>query len=108
MNAEDFLSKYKKGDFVVIDHFIVIFDRLEQTVGYNIHLIYFHALYSYLTSCLSASTVGAYTGIGNIEGYDYDQVRPATNKEKKILLEGMHIRRHVRWNERTMCVESEL
>ena len=52
--------------------------------------------------------MGAYTGIGNIEGYDYDQVRPATNKEKKILLEGMRIRRHVRWNERTMCVESEL
>jgi hypothetical protein len=108
MNAEDFLSKYKKGDFVVIDHFIVIFDRLEQTVGHNIHVIYFHAIYSYFTSCLSANTMGAYTGIGNIEGYNYDQVRPATNKEKKTLLKAMHVRRHLRWNERTMCVESEL
>lgn len=107
MTAEYFLSKYKKGDFVVIGHFVTIFDRLEKTAE-HIHVIYFHAIYSLRTSYLSANTVGAYPGIGSIEVYDYDQVRPATNKEKRAALEEMHVRRRLRWNERTMCVESEL
>lgn len=107
MSAEDFLSKYKKGDFVVIGQFVTIFDRLVQTAE-HIHVIYFHAIYSLLTSYLSASTMGAYPGIGYIEEYGYGGVRPATNKEKKAALEEMHVRRHLRWNERIMCVESEL
>ena len=107
MTAEDFLSKYKKGDFVVIGHFVTIFDRLEQTAE-HIHVIYFYAIYSLRTSYLSANVVSAYPGIGNIEYYEYDQVRPATNKEKRATLEEMHVRRRLRWNERTMCVESEL
>lgn len=107
MSAEDFLSKYKKGDFVVIGHFVTIFDRLEQTAE-HIHVIYFHAIYSLHTSYLSANTVGAYPGIGNIEHYEYNEIRPATNKEKKATIDEMHVRRRLRWNERTMCVESEL
>ena len=107
MSAEDFLSKYKKGDFVVIGRFVTIFDRLEQTAE-HIHVIYFHAIYSLRTSYLSANTVGAYPGIGKIEDYEYNEIRPATNKEKKATIDEMHVRRRLRWNERTMCVESEL
>ena len=105
MDAEYFLSKYKKGDFVVIGHFVTIFDSMADRNSY--HAIKFHAVYSLNTGYVSVHLNGnAQVGIGCVETYMERQIRPATNKEKRTLLTAMYDSRHVRWNEETMCIEN--
>ena len=97
MTKDAFLAKYKPGDVIIFGHWIVIFAEFVKGRFYpNKDAIVYHALaslepgYDYLIICKR-------TGIGYIEDYNEEEVRLATNDDKKWFFDKLK-RNYASWD----------
>ena len=82
MTVEEFNNTFKEGDILRIRQWIVIFYRTgDDTFHQGYHAIEYHAIFNtYRPSMIEVRTS---PGIGFVESGNNQQVRFATNQEKK-------------------------